>query len=380
MRQWFSGRFAGHYRGTPQNPTSLSPYQEAEHFRIEVYEALVSEIELRERLTDPESVRSGVAGEPSSSEHEPALHPEQPRFHHQPEGKSLHQSHVAQVHFIDALQLGQTVRSTAHDVLMSDLRLSHPARHNSLSFGRIEGRISGWFRPPPEPPAIEEVAPPAGPAPVGWATDVIASPSAQKEESNARSPQNAETPADVNLRKPLRRSSLPQKRKPETRSAMDRHRASPAPSAQDHADERQTAGLIEDASPPFEYPFFAGGVAITILLGVFAAPPAMLLFAPTFLLAYALRRWLLGVVPEATGVQFLSLLLSGGQVLLALPLVARWSEAGCVSLSPLPLILLLGAPLLASLLPRPLPFAITSAMFALVLFQAYANGAPPMCS
>jgi hypothetical protein len=139
-------------------------------------------------------------------------------------------------------------------------------------------------------------------------------------------------------------------------------------------------GLLDEKRGPEKFPFFISGAAATVVLGLFASPTAMLVFAPTFLIGYGLRRWLGGVIPEVSGVRLLCLFVSAGQLLLGSLLLAGWAKAGCVSLSPLPLIFLLGGQMAAALLPRTLPFAITSGTFAVVLLQAYASWGPPMCT
>jgi hypothetical protein len=85
------------------------------------------------------------------------------------------------------------------------------------------------------------------------------------------------------------------------------------------------------------------------------------------------------VIPDAAFMRFLSLLFGAGSVFVGALLVARWAGTGCVSLTPAPLVFLFGAKMVSSLFPRPLTFAITSGMFALVLLQAYATWAPAMC-
>lgn len=335
MKQWFSGRFIGHCRGTPQAAAGFSPFAGSEHFRIEVYEAIVSEIVLQPLEPEIQSTESIT------------------------DQNCLHQSHLPQVHFIDALQRGQTIRATAHDVLLSGLSFSHPARHGKHSFGRVEGLISGWFRPPPEGPVIEEVPPPEIQVPVGWATDVIPSPGYSPEASRARN--NEPVPISDS---PQEEQELPA----ESQAKRDEPDAALSP----------IAAVSRAPSAP-EYPFFTFGAAITAFMGVFAAPPAMLIFGPSFFVALGLRRWLLGVVPDEGGVRLLSLVLGAGQILLGALLLAGWSAAGCVALSPLPLILLLSATMTASLLPRPPTFAITSGVFAVVVLQSYAHWALPLC-
>jgi hypothetical protein len=149
--------------------------------------------------------------------------------------------------------------------------------------------------------------------------------------------------------------------------------------SEDDEEKLSPLNVDERHAPVQEYPFFALGAAATLLLAFLAKPVAALIFGLTFLPAYAARRWLVGVIPDAAFMRFLSLLFGAGSVFVGALLVARWAGTGCVSLTPAPLVFLFGAKMVSSLFPRPLTFAITSGMFALVLLQAYATWAPAMC-
>ena len=337
MRQWFSGKFRGHYRGTPSPPSALGPYPDLEHFRVEVYEALVSDIELGPLVHD-------VVQEPTVEPIAPVA------AHHEPHGDTLHQSHIGKVHLVDPFLRGQAVRSTAFDVSMSDIQLSHPARAGKQTLGHIEGRMSGWFRPPPPPPAVEEVPAFEGPAAVGWRTEV------------------------GTLAEPV------QAERPRTRDAIA---ATPPQHAEDASRDAAQGNVVAEpgaASEPIDtFPLFAFGMGVAVVLGLFATLFAATLFALTYFFSYGLRRWLLGVVPDVAAVRVLALGLGGGPVLVAALLVARWSVSGCVSLTAGPLIFLLSSQMITSLLPRSLSFVLAATSFAAVLLQAYAIWAPPLC-
>lgn len=373
MRQWFTGKFRGHYRGRPQVPTPLSPYAGAPHFRIEVYAALVSDIELGPLVADPilpESSKNAEAGEPATGESEaPLASPSHEiRPHHEPTGDTLHQAHIGKVHLVDPVRRGQTVRSTAHDVLMSEFSLSHPAEFSGGSLGHIEGTISGWYRPPPPPPEVEEVSAFSGPPPLGWRTETWDEGTPRANIETRREPQKS-LDSSVSRKAPHKLTEQKASQRDRQKSQLDDDLTS---------DEALDAALSEEA-PSAEYPFFSIGMGITLLLAFFATPFTAVLFAVTFLLSYGMRRWLLGVVPDASAVRVLALFLGSSQILVAALLIAHFETVGCVSLSPLPLIWLLGAQMIASLLPRPLTFALTTAGFAAVLLQAYASWAPPHC-
>jgi hypothetical protein len=354
VKQWFTGKFRGHYRGHPTKGSELSPYAGTPHFRIEVYEALVSEITLGPLVFEPEPGK-----EPQDEEH----------GHHTPTGPTLHQSHIGKVHLIDPVRPGQTLLSTAHDVLMSGFELSRGAESKSGSVGHIEGTISGFYRPPPPPPEVEEIPAPKGPPPVGFKTEVL------EQETGETGATEVEPSKEPRKKRPLQpKQALPRALKEGTADATKALRLD----ADIDSDEELDAVLSEEA-PSVEYPFFTIGVVITLLLAFLATPFSAVLFGSTFLLSYGIRRWLLGVVPDVAPVRFLSLFLGSTQILVAALLVAHFATLGCVALSPLPLIWLLGAQMTASLLPRPLPFALTTVGFAAVLFQAYASWAPPPC-
>lgn len=373
MKQWFTGKFRGHYRGHPQVPSQLSPYAGAPHFRIEVYEALVSDIELGPLVAHPQTRESSPTeeGDKSATSEDDASEPPPPnefRAHHEPQGAVLHQPHIGKLHLVDPVRRGQVLRSTAHDVLMSGFSLSHPAEFSGGSLGHIEGTISGWYKPSPPPPEVEEVPAFSSPPPIGWRTE-------------ARD--------DLGLQEHGRQSGAGQKR---PNSAVSReqppkvvHQRARQGDIQklqlgdDLANEQELDAALSAEAPSAEYPFFSIGMGLTLLLAFFATPFAAVLFAGTFLLSYGVRSWLLGVVPDVSGVRVLALFLGSGQILVAALLIAHIETVGCVSLSPLPLIWLLGAQLVASLLPRPLTFALTTGGFAAVLLQTYASWAPPHC-
>lgn len=377
MKQWFVGRFRGHYRGRPSAPSSLSPYPTSPHFRVEVYEAMVSEIELGPLISDappvsdtpPDADSDHDAEDPSVRLHKSIPAPTSPATaegHHQPTGATLHQAHIGKVHLIDPVRSGQTFRSTAHDVLMSALSLSHPAESSRGTLGSIEGVMSGWYRPPPAEEMPEEVPAIEGPPPVGWRTEVL-----ERDDASSRGADSSES------------SKNPPDLKPNAHPVHPRTRANTRdePLLDDEVqDEDELDAVLSEETTSPEYPFFAIGLVITLLLGFLATPLAATLFGLTFLFSYALRKWLLGVVPDVSGIRVLSLFLGGCQILVAALLIARWSSLGCVALSPLPLIWLLGAQMASSLLPRPLPFALTIVGFAAVVLQAYATWAPPPCS
>ncbi len=374
MKQWFIGKFRGHYRGFPGAPSALSPYPKAPHFSIEVYEAIVSEIELGPLIVDrPQSASSDEAEGDASTGEDDAPRESTPQAspasgspnrspHHAPTGSALHQHHIGKVHLIDAVRPGQTIRSTAHDVLMSAISLSHPASSSKGTLGHIEGVISGWYLPPPEPPPIEEVPAFEGPPPVGWRTETMER-EPEQDDAQASSPSR---PAKAKSRRPERPAS---RADPGDASLLD----------DEVENEEELDAVLSQEEASAEYPFFSIGLVVTLLLGFFATPFSATLFGFAFLACYGVRRWLLGVIPDVAAVRVLSLVLGSLQMMVAALLIVRWSTEGCVSLSPLPLIWLLGAQMTSSLLPRPLPFALTSAGFAAVLFQAYGTWAPPYC-
>ncbi len=372
MKQWFSGKFRGHYRGKPSEPSALSAYPTAPHFRIEVYEAIISEVELGPLVHDPApaALDEGDNEEAPSSSSESTSQTSGPTItaHRGASGSALHQSHIGKVHLIDAVRRGQTLRSTAHDVLMSAITLSHPAMSSRGTLGHIEGVISGWYRPPAEPPQVEEVPALDGLPPVGWKTETL-----DREPGSANPTAHEPRPTSAPPKPHGKRNG------DATRSRNDDSRSDALLDDEVETEEQLDAVLSEENTST-EYPFFTLGVAVVLLLGFFATPFAATLFGLTFLFCYGVRRWLLGVVPDVAAIRVVSLFLGSSQILVAALMIARWASVGCVSLSPAPLIWLLGAQMASCLLPRPLPFALTTAGFAAVLLQAYASWSPPHCS
>jgi hypothetical protein len=266
---------------------------------------------------------------------------------------------------------------------MSEIQLSRPAKSAAGSLGHIEGVMSGWFVPPPPPPEIEELPAPEGPPPVGWETRVLSTLGDLKTSQSAEQLPTVVEPGQLDStstgaaeRKAPSGGMEQQGRKFDSDSVFDRA----AEDDEDDLDEALSDEALSEEEPVREYPFFSLGMALSVLLAFFATPFAATLFLITFLFAYGVRRWLLGVVPEVAGIRVLALVLGSLQILVAALLIARWSALGCVTLTPLPLIFLLGTQMVCSLLPRPLPFALTTLGFAAVLLQAYASWAPPTCS
>lgn len=401
MKRWFRGFFAGHYRGSAVPAAGPVRYPTQEHFRIEVYQALVTELRIvADELEQSASPREfEVSAERTASLEGAPMDPEStaseglPRMHHhEPQGPTLSQPHIGQVHLVDAAGPGRTIRTTAYDVLMSSLSLSHPARTDRHTLGRIEGEISGWFRPPPEPEPVREVAAQPSPAPVGWSTDIIswAAPGSQAQtlaSGDAGTRPSAERPSgrnDVRVMEAFRwlgdentppPSTAP--RSPEQAVGADEP-TDPDPRGEAWDDD--APGEDEDPPlPPTEYPFFAAGVTVLVALLFLARAGASVVWASTFLPAYGLRRWLLGVVPDVVGVRVLSLVMGAGPPLVAALLLARWTSSGCVSLPVGPLLFVVLASFATSLLPRPLPFALASGSLGLVLLSAYGRWAPELC-
>ncbi len=370
MKQWFSGRFEGHYRGLRTQPSSLAPYQDAEHFKIEVYEAIVSDLELKDLVVPPPTpvddenpeteVEASVELSPEHEGRELGSSPE-PTFHHEPRGRRFFQDHIPRAYLVDALQIGATVRAALHQVLVSEVEFSQPARHGDESYGRVEGTISGWFRPPPPPPEPLEEPAPVVPRPIGWETDVVASPSLRKQNE-----------------------ALPVARENDVR-LMSAYRAEPADSEQTAAAAPWDTPDLEEpeenhAPVPFEVPFFTVGALVIGLMSFAAELKAAFIFGSIFLFAYGLRRWLSGVIPAVSGVRLTGFFLGALQVVVTAWLISSWSQQGCVSLQPMPLLVLVGNMLLTSVFPQSLAFAVSSSGFALVMLQAYGVWTPGFCS
>jgi len=363
-RQWFRGELDGHYAGHPQSAGSSGRVLGGDHFRIEVTRAVVAELELSE-LCAAEEVPEHLGFDAGLGDEEggadlPGSRPvaERPSYHHQAEGEVLHQQAVPHAFFLHAMGEGRTVRGAAHDVLMSEVRLSHASRMNGKAYGRIRAKVSGWYEPLPAPAEPSRVEPPERRGEV-WRTEVLVS----EMKSDSSSPDALRSRGELKARLAIDGGTDSELENGEKIVGTDI-----GPVAVDE-------NLV--AAPDF--PFFIAGAILALLLFVFAGGVAAAAWGSFYLTALVLRRWLRGVVPEGWFVRGLALALMGAQVLAVAIVLGSWEQDGCKSLSALALIFLGGSLFVSGLLPRWTSFAVAAVAFAVFLGQ-YFGPYGPICS
>lgn len=360
MKYWFQGQIIGQFVGRPSTPAA-SRVHAGEHYSLEIYRAVVSDIEIVARVDSAplpaQRMENEIAEKPSSSppddgedsteEHQ---EPEVTRtYHHDFDGEALKQSLIKEVEFRNALGPGRTVRGSARDTIISDVTFTDPARHDGKTYGQVRGSISGWFAPPS--PSEPEVIPPEREAGLVW----------RSEEISPRPPSSAAP-----------RSSAPHSfapQSPDSRFVDPRlSKADEGPgegssfsSEKSKIDDEGAPPTLEPESPTSyaesDWPFFTLGHLATLGLMVLSVTGG-LLFYFSYLPALGLRRWLYGTVPDGWFTRVIALFLVAGDLTLSALLSAHWQEVGCKSLGTLPLVSLLFGVYVSSLLPRSHNFAL----------------------
>lgn len=368
MRRWFQGTFEGHYVGTRTAPARAARGTEGEHFRFQIYQALVRDVQLLADAPEPiPAMDAPNANATSATPEEPALTAERPAaFHHTPAGPALHQDQIAQVHFLDAHGPGRTVRGAAFDVLASDLHFSHKARHQGRAYGRVTGTLSGWYRPPPAPPIPEEVAPPP-PRAVVWSSDEV--PTASVEELGRRAEGLADSLAASQHVTGDREQASP-------RPSLQR--SVTAPGAPSQGMSSGFAARSTDAPLP-TLPFFTIATFVAAVLLLVATPASAGIWCLCVLPPLLVRKWLLVVIPDAPAVNLFAYVLAGVQLVLVAFLIATWQQDGCRALTLGSLLVVVGNVVLTAFSPRPYPFALSLLGFAALLIDYYGPFGLPFC-
>lgn len=381
MRRWFRGQLAGHYVGRPRTDDGAGLPHGQRGFAIDIYRAVVRDIELLADEPEPVPAEEITASAPqegtdSTTEVAPKAVPAQgppvpPATHHHAfEGPALHQAHIAKVHLIDAHGPGRTVRAAAIDVLASDVTFSHPASHNGKVYGRVEATVSGWYAPPADTPlpATTEL-PPEAPG-IAWESKEVAAPSQDPvaRELEAVTRAAAQELPDSPLDDPTVADAT-------AHAALAGEAASP-PATVDEAT-LVTAAPEEDLEK--DPPLLATAMVIAALLGLLAAPHSALIWLLCFLPPFGLRKWLLGVVPEGPATSFAAYAIGFGELLLAASTVAAYYSTGCRSLGVGALLGTIAAVMVSSVLPRAFGFAASLLGLAAILFAYYARLGLPYC-
>lgn len=345
QRQWFQGKLEGQYVGRPKSRRESVASRAGESFEIEITRAAVAEILLGPLVVEREQADIEHAAEPPPAESKLQL--TEPTHHHQGSGDTFHQASIAQVFFLEAMGAGRTVRSGAHDVLVTDLELTHGARKDGKIYGMIRGTASGWYRPLPPLPVPVEVIPPERPREV-WRSEVQIPSEAMAQ---AVAPPSKAAAAE-------RRGSI-------VDTGSETSDASPKEDASVSSDGSVTAYAETDL------PFFILGSLLAVGLFVVAGWFAALTWYMSFLPALGLRRWLYGIIPEGWATRAFAIAVVAVQFLVATLLIAGWQETGCKSLNPLILALLVCGQYVCCLLPRALAFAVATTALAAVIAHFY---------
>lgn len=349
QRQWFHGQLEGQYVGHPQPASDQAMSISGEHYRIEITRSVINAIDLVAKTCDPPTVTPDDESDESATslDDSPTAAPSlEVDYHHEAQGSVFHQHVIPQAFFLEAMGPGKTVRGAAYDVLLSDLNFSHPAKKDGKSYGRICGRVSGWFRPLPEPEPAVEVAPPERPGEV-WRTEVLDAPASHAPQHASPAPAAPVGSAGSSLSSP-----------PASIEALDA--------------ESDLEGVTEiRLHATADWPFFTIGTLLAVALFLVSGGAAAALWYAFFLPALGLRRWLYEVVPDGWFVRAFALGLMTAQLLTAALLIASWQDSGCKSLGPFSLIFLGGSLFISCLLPRVPSFAVAAACLAAVLGQYF---------
>jgi hypothetical protein len=386
VKYWFHGELEGHYVGRTINGSQATRVAGGETLRLEIYRALVRSMTIVAQIPDPPPAESSESSKSAPSETDlsdaalAATTPvflgaqekstnaqertdSQEKYHHPCSSESMHQNSIGQVHFLEALGPGSMVRGAAHDVLIDRLKFSDPARHNGKAYGRIEGRVSGWFTPPPPSPVRCEIAPPPVET-MAWSSDLVVMHPLAKP-TVASGAVTAAKAGHRNSAQSVQESSLPS---PGGEDAPENATTTPESSTFEHVTDL-SAGT--ESGKIRELPFLSLAAAISLGLAVAATPESAGLFLLSFLPAWLLRKWLIGVVPDVSGIRVLAVLMNVSVPLCGAMMLMSCASAGCKFMAPAPLFFIVGGTLLTSLLPRPLSMAICALTLGGVLLYIY---------
>ncbi|MFT3923819.1 MAG: hypothetical protein QM778_14900 [Myxococcales bacterium] len=331
MRQWFRGQLEGHYEGLPSVHPGPSKDMRGRPHQLRIYRAHVRGLEL---IEPPDPARAD------------------------PEQKTLYQARVEHARLETQHTRGLCLEGPIFELSLDAPRLTHPARFEGRLFGRVEGTAVGCFEVPQEPQAQELVAraapavPSESPESTAAATPLTRSSEAPESEPSAQ-PEPGESSVrlvPLELPAPSQAEVSPAATNPDAPHVVPEVKPPPRPKA-----------------PPSNLPLLAlvGALALTLLVTAGAGPA--LLWLSFLLPSLLVRRFLRGVLPDATAFRAIGALLIGAQVCWVGWTLLGWSTAPCKELHVLPLAALVGGVFLAGVLPYLLPMAINAFGFALVL-------------
>ena len=266
--------------------------------------------------------------------------PAEPRAHG---SHVLFQARVEHARLENRNPRGICLEGPIFELLLEAPRLTHPARYQGRVFGRVEGAAIGCFELPEEPEAKELVA--------------QAAAQQASQQAPVEAPPAEATPAVRVV--PL--DPMPDAPTPTPASTESTPHSTDAVHVPPEA-----IGPIK-RPPPSSLPLFALVAALALTLLVTAGAGTAGLWLAFLLPSLLVRRFLRGVLPDATAFRAIGAILIGAQVCCVSLILLGWSTAPCKELNFLPLIALVAGVFFASVLPYLLPIAINTVGFALVL-------------
>ncbi len=347
MKQWFRGRFDGHYVGRPfAHPRSA--VDGTRHFRMHVYRGIVSELQtldadsplLHQRLADG-SLGEAPAGTLRASNAEDRGTPS-PHFT---------QSRIAEVTVLGLRGAASRYEGPIHDVSLQSIRISDPVSHHGRSYGRIEGEAIAYCElPEPKPRASDPaltgrlVLPEEEAARVEPARLVVAGALSDDPNSDGVG------------------RSAPEGRKGSSLGADD-------PEVDEASNElaARPAKLQPPAPPTSGTTLYVLATAAALGLGLACGVEAALLWV-AFVLPTLLARSLFGgVLRDSVGVRAFGLSLMCVSIGAVSSLVSSWWWSSCRELSVVPLLVIVAVLFPSGLLPSVAPLTVNAAGLGLVL-------------
>lgn len=158
VKQYFRGRFQGHYLGAQTQGADGSC-----RYQVQIYQGSVHELTFHQAAAEPDP----LAASPGS----------------------LHQAELRRARLVALPGRGDSYDADLFDLELREPRFGHPARHAGRIYGSVSGTASGWFQLPPPPAPPESVEP----------TTKAAAPqlSRSKGKTVESSPEKAQTSLDA---------------------------------------------------------------------------------------------------------------------------------------------------------------------------------------